>query len=80
MNYEFSSAYGLLAPRNTPASAVTILNQGIVRALAAEDAQTRLKEECVDPVGSTPQYLKNYLVEQIAKYSKIVRATGMKVE
>ena len=79
-DYEFSSAYGLLAPRNTPAAAVTVLNQGIVRALAAEDAQTRLKDECVDPVGSTPQDLQKYLLEQTAKYAKIVRATGMKVE
>jgi tripartite-type tricarboxylate transporter receptor subunit TctC len=78
--YEFSSAYGLLAPRNTPAAAVMVLNQGIVRALAADDAQARLKEECVDPVGSTPQYFQKYLIEQTAKYAKIVRATGMKVE
>jgi tripartite-type tricarboxylate transporter receptor subunit TctC len=78
--YEFSSAYGLLAPRNTPSSAVTVLNQGIVRALASEEAQTRLKDECVEPVGSTPQDWQKYLIEQTAKYAKIVRATGMKTE
>jgi len=78
--YEFSSAYGLLAPRNTPAFAVNTINQGIVRALGTEEAQARLKEECVDPVGSTPQVFQKYLVEQTAKYARIVRATGMKSE
>jgi hypothetical protein len=78
--FEFSSAYGLLAPRGTPDNAVNVINQGIARALKAEDTQLRLKEECADPVGSTPDVLQKYLVEQSAKYAKLVRAAGMKVE
>ncbi|NBR27457.1 MAG: tripartite tricarboxylate transporter substrate binding protein [Betaproteobacteria bacterium] len=78
--FEFSSAYGLLAPRGTPEAAINVIQQGIVRALKTEDAQSRLKEECADPVGSTPEVWQKYLVEQTAKYGKLVRAAGMKVE
>ena len=79
-DFEFSSAYGLLAPRGTPDAAISVIHQGIVRALKTEDAQARLKEECADPVGSTPEVWQKYLVEQTAKYAKLVRAAGMKVE
>jgi tripartite-type tricarboxylate transporter receptor subunit TctC len=78
--YEFSSCYGLLAPRNTPASAVATLNQSVLRILKAEDVQVRLKEESAEPVGSTPEYFQKYLLEQTAKYARIVRATGMQNE
>ncbi len=78
--FEFSSAYGLLAPRGTPDNVIAVINQGIGRALKADDTQARLKEECADPVGSTPDVWQKYLIEQTAKYAKLVRAAGMKVE
>ena len=78
--FEFSSAYGLLAPRQTPDAVIAVLNEGIVRVLKTDEAQARLKTECADPVGSTPDALQKYLVEQTSKYAKLVRAAGMKVE
>ena len=78
--FEFSSAYGLLAPRGTPETAVNVINQGIARALKTDDVRARLKEECADPVGSSPDALQKYLVEQTANYARLVRAAGMKIE
>jgi tripartite-type tricarboxylate transporter receptor subunit TctC len=79
-DYELSSCYGLLAPRNTPDSAIATLNQAVVRTLKAEDVRAHLRDEAAEPVGSTPKYFQKYLVEQTAKYAKIVRATGMQNE
>ncbi len=78
--FEFSSAYGLLAPRGTPEAAINIINQGIVRLLKNDEVQARLQEECADAAGGSPEALQRYLVEQTAKYAKLVRAAGMKVE
>ena len=78
--FEFTSAYGLLAPRNTPDAFVAVINQGIVRALKTEEVQARLKDECAEPVGSTPEQLQKYLIAQTATYAKLVRASGMKSE
>jgi tripartite-type tricarboxylate transporter receptor subunit TctC len=78
--YEFTSAYGLLAPRNTPDAIVAVLNHGIASALKTAEVQARLKEECAEPVGSTPEYFQKYLIEQTAKYAKLVRATGMRID
>ena len=78
--FEFTSAYGLLAPRNTPETIIALLNQGMVRALKADDVQARLRDDCAEPVGSTPDYLQKYLLTQTATYAKLVRASGMKIE
>ena len=78
--FEFSSAYGLLAPRSTPEMVVNLINQAIARILRTEDVKARLKEECADPVGSTPELLQQYLIDQTTKYAKLVRAAGMRIE
>jgi tripartite-type tricarboxylate transporter receptor subunit TctC len=79
-DYELGSSYGLLAPRGTPDSVIATLNQAMVQALKAEDVRARLRDEAVEPVGSTPEAFQKYLQEQMAKYAKIVRATGMQNE
>jgi tripartite-type tricarboxylate transporter receptor subunit TctC len=79
-DYELSSCYGLLAPRNTPQAAITTLNQAVLRALKADDVRTRLRDEAAEPVGSTPDEFLRYLIERTAKYAKIVRTTGMQSE
>ena len=79
-DYELTSSYGLLAPRKTPEAAIATLNQAMVRAVRADDARARLREEAVEAVGSTPEEFQKYLLDQMAKYVKIVRATGMKNE
>jgi tripartite-type tricarboxylate transporter receptor subunit TctC len=78
--YELSSCYGLLAPRSTPEPVVAALNQAVVRVLKTEEVQTRLRDESAEPVGSTPEYFQRYLIEQTAKYAKVVQATGMQIE
>ena len=79
-DYELTSSYGLLAPRKTPEAAIATLNQAMVRAVRADDARARLRDEAVEAVGSTPEEFQKYLLEQTAKYVKIVRATGMQNE
>ena len=79
-DYDLTSHYGLLAPRNTPDTAIATLNEAMLRALKADDVRARLREEAVEPVGSTPEAFQKYLLEQMAKYAKIVRATGMQNE
>jgi tripartite-type tricarboxylate transporter receptor subunit TctC len=78
--YDLTSHYGLLAPRGTPDGAIATLNAAMLRALKADDVRTRLREEAVEPVGSTPGEFQKYLLEQMAKYAKIVRATGIQNE
>jgi len=76
-DYDLTSHYGLLAPRGTSDAVIATINHAMVQALKAEEVRTRLRDEAVEPVGSTPAEFQKYLLEQMAKYAKIVKATGM---
>ncbi len=76
--YEFSNWWGLLAPRGTPNNAVTRINKEVVHLLQAKDVQARLGGENGEPVGSTPEYFRDYLKTEIEKYSRLVKEIGLK--
>ncbi len=76
--YEFSNWWGLLAPRGTPSHAVARINKEVVQLLQAKDVQTRLGGENGEPVGSTPEYFRDYLKTEIEKYSRLVKEIGLK--
>jgi len=52
--YEFSSWYGLLAPRAVPAPIVATLSQATAKAVQQKDVQAKLEAEAAKAVGSTP--------------------------
>ena len=56
------------------------LNSDFVRVLQTAEVKDRIATQGAEPVGSTPEAFQKYLVEQSAKYAKIVRATGMQNE
>ena len=78
--YEFSNWWGLLAPRGTPDNVVMRFNRGIKQMLQSRDVQARLGSEGGEPVGSTPEYFRDYLRAEIEKYSKLVKAIGLKAD
>ena len=78
--YEFSSWYGLLAPRAVPGAVLASLNQATVRVLQQKDVQARLANEGADPAGGTPEQFGEYLKQQVDKYAKLVKAIGLKAE
>ncbi len=78
--YEFSSWYGLLAPRAVPAAIVTTLSQAVAKAVQQKDVQIRLESEAAEPVGSTPEQFDEYLKQQVGKYTKLVRDIKLPLE
>jgi tripartite-type tricarboxylate transporter receptor subunit TctC len=76
--YEFSNWWGLLAPRGTPGNVVLRINQDVRQLLQSKDVQARLGGENGEPVGSTPEYFRDYLRTEIEKYSRLVKEIGLK--
>ena len=72
--------YAILAPRNTPRAVLVKLQSEFAKALQMPDVKERLNTLGVDPVGSTPDQFSAYLKAEIAKYEKIVRASGASAE
>jgi len=78
--YENSTWFGLLAPAGTPAAVLNKLNAELVKASQSPDIVDRLAPDGGEPVGSTPEQFGRHLALEIARWRKVVKDAGMKVE
>ena len=70
----------LLVPAATPKEIVVRLNDAAAKALAAADVRERYAGMGVDPTPSTPDRATAYLKSETAKYAKVVKAIGLRIE
>jgi tripartite-type tricarboxylate transporter receptor subunit TctC len=78
--YEATNATGVLAPAGTPREIVVKLQQEIARILKMPDVRERLVGLGTEPVGGTPEQFADYIRDEIAKWAKVVKATGMELQ
>jgi tripartite-type tricarboxylate transporter receptor subunit TctC len=79
-DYDASSWYGLLAPAGTPRAIVSRLNTEMVRVLRTDEVRERLVGQALDPVGDTPAEFAARIREEIAKWCRVVKASGAIIE
>ena len=78
--YEFSSWYGVLAPRGVPGSRVAALNGHLRNALRSPDMEERFARAGAEIVASTPEEFGRHLRAELAKWAKVVKEAGLKAE
>ena len=78
--YEAVVWVGLLAPAGAPAAVVNRLNAEIERLQQTRELREQLASQSADPYRDTPAGFAELIRNDIAKYGKIVRDTGLKVE
>jgi tripartite-type tricarboxylate transporter receptor subunit TctC len=78
--YEVTTFYGVSAPAKTPRPIIDRLHAEIVRALATPELRDRLKGQGAEPVGNTPEQYTAFMVGEIAKWAKVIKAAGIKGE
>jgi tripartite-type tricarboxylate transporter receptor subunit TctC len=78
--YEASSWFGLLAPAGTPAEIVNRLQQESAKALASPALKERLLSQGAIPSGNTPAQFARLIDSEHAKWAKVVKASGAKVD
>jgi tripartite-type tricarboxylate transporter receptor subunit TctC len=75
--YENSTWHGWLAPAGTPVAVLTRLNAELVRSTRAPEVVERLAPDGGEPVGSTSEEFARFIAEDMARWSKLVRETGI---
>ena len=74
--YETVVSYFLLAPAGTPDEIIAKLHAESAKALREPDVVERLARDGAEPVGNTPQETARYIVSEIDKWGKAVKASG----
>jgi tripartite-type tricarboxylate transporter receptor subunit TctC len=71
--FELSSWYGLMAPAGTPKAIVNRLSHEVAVAVKKPDVMAWMKENGLDPVGSTPEEYAAHIRAELVKYAKAVK-------
>ncbi|MFS0754042.1 tripartite tricarboxylate transporter substrate binding protein [Noviherbaspirillum sp. 1P10PC] len=78
--FEAVSWFALFAPANTPRPIVDKLQTEVSKILKMPDVSKKLMDLGLEPSGSSPDELAAYQKTEIAKWSKVVKDSGAKVE
>jgi tripartite-type tricarboxylate transporter receptor subunit TctC len=78
--YEFSSWYGLLAPRGVPAPVIARLNDAVNKALQQNDLRSRLAAEAAEPMGGTPGQFAEHLKREVKRFSDLVKQIKLQAD
>jgi tripartite-type tricarboxylate transporter receptor subunit TctC len=78
--YEASVWLALLAPAGTPADIVKKLNTEVGKLMSSPDTQKALYDAGVEVTPSTPEAMSAYMVQELARWGKVVKETGVKLE
>ena len=78
--YENSTWHGWLAPAGTPVAVLTRLNAELVRSTRAPEVVERLAPDGGEPVGSTSEEFARFIAEDMARWSKLVKETGIRFD
>lgn len=78
--YDVTTWYGLMFPAGTPKEIVARLHGSAVSALAQPAVKERFSTTDLEPKTSTPEAFGAYIRSEIAKWAKVIKASGIPIE
>jgi tripartite-type tricarboxylate transporter receptor subunit TctC len=72
--------WGLVAPAGTPREVIARLNSAFVAALNQPETRQRFAALMAEPVPGTPEQFADFMKSELAKYEKVVKASGARVD
>ncbi|MBI3938500.1 MAG: tripartite tricarboxylate transporter substrate binding protein [Betaproteobacteria bacterium] len=78
--FEVYTWFGMLAPAGTPAPVIARLNAEIVRALNQPDVRKYLVNQGAEVVGNTPAEFAAFIKAEAAKWTRVIRESGARID
>lgn len=78
--YESEIWLGLCAPAATPAPVIRQINATVHKILADPEVSKRLNGQGMDVLTSTPEQMRQRAIEDLERWTKIIKTAGIKVE
>jgi tripartite-type tricarboxylate transporter receptor subunit TctC len=78
--YEVLTWQGFLAPTGTPGAVIDKLNTEFLRALKDPDFAARMRGMGLELYGTSPSQFAQFIREENTKWTKVIRATGARID
>ena len=78
--YEFSSWFGFVVPKGTPADIVHRINSAALTALKTPQVSERLLSGMTQPVGSTPLAFAQLIQQENTRWGKLIKQYNVKAD
>lgn len=78
--YDVNPWYGLFAPAGTPKDIVDKISREVVRTVQMPDVKKRFASLGADAAGNTPEEFASFIDAEIAKWDKVVKDSGTKID
>ena len=78
--YEMTLWYGFIAPARTPDAILKRVNSELAVALKHPDVIEKLSSQAVEPSPTSPEQFGKLIRTELEKWTKVIRATGIKLE
>ncbi|MBC7781648.1 MAG: tripartite tricarboxylate transporter substrate binding protein, partial [Proteobacteria bacterium] len=78
--FDTGTWHGVLAPQATPRELVGMLSSALVRILKEPDIHQKLVAQGLEPVGDSPEQFSAFIQAEMAKWAKLVKASGARPE
>ena len=75
--YESVAWYGLFGPARLPRPIVDVLHREAAAISQSQDMRTRMTAEGLDPLGTTPKELGDFLDREITKWTRLAKSAGL---
>jgi tripartite-type tricarboxylate transporter receptor subunit TctC len=78
--FEIVGWYGVLGPAKLPEPIVTRLHAELVKILNRPDIHDRIVADGSEPVGNSPEAFRQFMLADAAKWAKLVKESGAKLD
>jgi tripartite-type tricarboxylate transporter receptor subunit TctC len=78
--FEVVGWYGVMGPAGLPQPIVTRLHDEFIKVLNRPDVHERIVSDGSEPVGSSPEDFRQFMLADLAKWAKLVKESGAKLD
>ena len=78
--YEATSWIAMVAPAATSGDIINRLNAATARVIQSPSVREKFATQGAEPVGDSPQEFAAYLRSEVAKWAKVVKASGARID
>lgn len=78
--FDVDTWFGVFAPAKLPPALAHKLNAAFVEALGSAELRARMATLLAEPAPTTPEQFASFVKRELAKYEKVVKASGAKLD